>query len=151
MDLTKLRTYDVSVIPGLNFHPASVVLVALSNLRIETSRSGNRVSFPRESSPTANNSRYDYNWVGIQKTGVVNSLWLMMSHRQMPKQPPLNPPASELTREVANLTERKILHMSRLDYTSYEVCFHLGNIPTLVAHTFAFFMLLLSRWNTGHI
>jgi hypothetical protein len=52
--VTKYRTFDVSMIPGLNFHPASVVLIALSNLKIETSRSGNRESFPRESSPTGN-------------------------------------------------------------------------------------------------
>ena len=54
VDVVKQRTYDVSMIPGLNFHPASVVLVALSNLKIETSRTGNRESFPRESSPTGN-------------------------------------------------------------------------------------------------
>jgi hypothetical protein len=54
VDVVKQRTYDVSMIPGLNFHPASVILVALSNLKIETSRSGNRESFPRESSPTGN-------------------------------------------------------------------------------------------------
>lgn len=38
LHLTKVRSYDASFIPGLNFHPACVVLVGLSTLKIETHR-----------------------------------------------------------------------------------------------------------------
>jgi len=38
LHLTKVRSYDASFIPGLNFHPACVVLVGLSTLKIGTHR-----------------------------------------------------------------------------------------------------------------
>ncbi len=51
IEITKVRTFDASRIHGLTFHPACVVLVALSNLRTETTRPGNRDSVSRELSP----------------------------------------------------------------------------------------------------
>lgn len=55
VELILVQSFDISIIPGLNFHPACVVLVAMSNLKIEASRSGNRESFPREATPSAHN------------------------------------------------------------------------------------------------
>ena len=50
LSIERVRTFDVSNIPGLAFHPACVILVALTNLRTETSlRSGNRDSVSRDS------------------------------------------------------------------------------------------------------
>jgi len=54
-EIFPVESYDISAIPGLNFHPACVVLVALSNLKIEAYRTGNRESFPREASPSSSN------------------------------------------------------------------------------------------------
>ena len=65
LDVERVRTYDLSSIPGLNFHPASVVLVGLSTLRLEErhrntnaagiSVSGSRGdSYFRETSPADN-------------------------------------------------------------------------------------------------
>jgi hypothetical protein len=51
INISKLKTFDASRIHGLSFHPACVVLVALSNLKTETTRTGNRDSVPREPSP----------------------------------------------------------------------------------------------------
>ncbi len=43
VSFAKVRSVDANRIPGLTFHPACVILVALTNLRTETSRSsGNR-------------------------------------------------------------------------------------------------------------
>lgn len=47
IEINKLRTFDASRIHGLSFHPACVVLVALSNLKTETTRTGNRDSASR--------------------------------------------------------------------------------------------------------
>lgn len=55
LTVSKMRSVDATRIPGLIFHPACVTLVALTNLRTETSRSGNRDSLSRES-PTNTNS-----------------------------------------------------------------------------------------------
>ncbi len=56
VNFTKVRTFDANRIPGLSFHPACVILVALTNLRTETSRNsgflgggGGRDSLSRES------------------------------------------------------------------------------------------------------
>ena len=51
VDIERCKTFDASRIHGLSFHPACVVLVALSNLKTETTRMGNRDSVPREGSP----------------------------------------------------------------------------------------------------
>ena len=53
INIEKYKTFDASRIHGLSFHPACVVLVALSNLKTETTRMGNRDSMPREGSPNA--------------------------------------------------------------------------------------------------
>ena len=54
LSIERVRTFDVSNIPGLAFHPACVILVALTNLRTETSlrSGGNRDSVSRDS-PTS--------------------------------------------------------------------------------------------------
>ena len=51
LSIERVRTFDVSNIPGLAFHPACVILVALTNLRTETSlrSGGNRDSVSRDS------------------------------------------------------------------------------------------------------
>ena len=53
LSIERVRTFDVSNIPGLAFHPACVILVALTNLRTETalrsSGGGNRDSLSRDS------------------------------------------------------------------------------------------------------
>ena len=51
VDIERCKSFDASRIHGLSFHPACVVLVALSNLKTETTRMGNRDSVPREGSP----------------------------------------------------------------------------------------------------
>ena len=60
LEVSRIRCYDLSSIPGLNFHPASVVLVGLSTLRLEerhrtgavSSATLNRgESYTRETSP----------------------------------------------------------------------------------------------------
>ena len=48
IEITKIKTFDASRIHGLSFHPACVVLVALSSLKTETTRGGNRDSAPKE-------------------------------------------------------------------------------------------------------
>ena len=48
IEITKIKTFDASRIHGLSFHPACVVLVALSSLKTETTRGGNRDSVPKE-------------------------------------------------------------------------------------------------------
>ena len=45
LSIERVRTFDVNNIPGLAFHPACVILVALTNLRTETLRSGNRCDY----------------------------------------------------------------------------------------------------------
>lgn len=49
LSIERVRTFDVNNIPGLSFHPACVILVALTNLKTETLRSGNRDSVSRDS------------------------------------------------------------------------------------------------------
>lgn len=56
INITKVKTFDASRIHGLSFHPACVVLVALSNLKTETTRTGNRDSVPREVNSCFNES-----------------------------------------------------------------------------------------------
>ena len=52
LSIERVRTFDVSNIPGLAFHPACVILVALTNLRTETalrsSGGGNRDSLSQD-------------------------------------------------------------------------------------------------------
>merc|ERR1719369_571617 len=48
VEITKIKTFDASRIQGLSFHPACVVLVALSSLKTETTRGSNRDSVPKE-------------------------------------------------------------------------------------------------------
>ena len=46
--MVRLKSFDASRIHGLSFHPACVVLVALSNLRTEATRSSTRDSSSKE-------------------------------------------------------------------------------------------------------
>ena len=60
LEVERIRSYDLSSIPGLNFHPASVVLVGLSTLRLEERHRAGTVassgirgeSYARETSPS---------------------------------------------------------------------------------------------------